>query len=366
MFDFDFVNLKEFILALGKDGLKAAYSAIELFAFWLCLSLLAVMVSIYIVLRLKKKELLPHFLKIALGIAIGFSVTLVSIMLLFMIGRLSVKDEIDANYFIMLGFLLTSLVYAICLLIFYFANKKALKLINIIGVSILAVYFITMLFVISPAEENYIKPLSNTTFYIVSLLITLVIFLACIVFGKKEANYSTKSIAYASLCIALSFALSYVKIPVLAQGGSITLASALPLIIYCYIFGSKKGLMACVVYGILQCLQNPSIYHPLQVLLDYPIAFGAIALSGIFANSKKLNATQKFVIGSSLGLFGRYIAHVLSGYFVFYGWAPEGMNPLVYSILGNAYVLIDLIIVLLVGVFIFSSKSFKNEINKIN
>ena len=157
MFDFDFVNLKEFILALGKDGLKAAYSAIELFAFWLCLSLLAVMVSIYIVLRLKKKDLLPHFLKIALGIAIGFSVTLVSIMLLFMIGRLSVKDEIDANYFIMLGFLLTALVYAICLLIFYFANKKALKLTNIIGVSILAVYFITMLFVISPAEENYIK-----------------------------------------------------------------------------------------------------------------------------------------------------------------------------------------------------------------
>lgn len=367
MFNFELVNLKEFITGLGKDGLKLAYSAIESFAFWLAIALIAVLVAIYVVLKVKKQELIPTFLKVALGIGIGFAITLISIMLLFMIGRLSVKEEINTNFYLMLVFLFVALIYATCLLVFYFVNKKALKLINVIGVSVLAAYFVLLLFIIKPAEWDYIVPISNTLFYVISLVLAAGIFVACMIFGKKEGTASqTKAISYASLCIALSFALSFVKIPVLAQGGSITLASALPLIIYCYAFGSRKGLMACVIYGILQCLQNPSVYHPLQVLIDYPIAFGAIALSGIFINSKKLNTLSKFIAGASLGLFVRYVSHVISGYFVFYCWAPEGMNYLLYSILGNAYVLIDLVIVLLVGISIFSSKTFGKQVEEIN
>lgn len=367
MFDFEFVNLKEFILALGKDGLKNAYSAIELFAFWFAIALIAILLTIYLVLRAKKKDLVPAFLKVALGIGIGFAVTLVSIMLFFMISRLIVKEELNANFYLMLGFLVASLIYVICLLVFYFVNKKALKLTNIIGLTILGVYFITLIFVIKPAKDDYIQPLSNTFFYILTLVYATAILVLCLVFGKRESSVpTTKSIAYASLCIALSFALSYVKIPVLAQGGSITLASALPLIIYCYIFGSRKGLMACVIYGVLQCLQNPQVYHPLQVLVDYPIAFGAIALSGIFAKSTKLKPVSKFALGALLGLVARYIAHVFSGYFVFYTWAPNGMNYLVYSLLGNAYVLIDLTIVLLVGISIFASKTFSKQLEQIS
>lgn len=65
------------------------------------------------------------------------------------------------------------------------------------------------------------------------------------------------------------------------NGGSITLASMLPLMVYSNRYGAKYGVMAGVVYGFLQYIQKPEMTHWIQMLVDYPIAFGVIGLGGL-------------------------------------------------------------------------------------
>ena len=76
--------------------------------------------------------------------------------------------------------------------------------------------------------------------------------------------------------------------------------------------------------------------------------------------------TKKFIGALLTGTF-RYIAHVLSGTFAFGAYAADegATNFLVYSAVYNTYVFIDIALVIVVGLILFSSKSFKNEVNKL-
>lgn len=62
-------------------------------------------------------------------------------------------------------------------------------------------------------------------------------------------------------------------------------------------------------YGVLQLLIEPYIYFPLQVLVDYPLAFGALGLSGCFSKSK-----HGLVKGYLCGVLARYVFAVISGW----------------------------------------------------
>ena len=137
--------------------------------------------------------------------------------------------------------------------------------------------------------------------------------------------------------------------------------------LYAYIFGAKRGVLAGAVYGVLQCLQDPQIYEPLQVMLDYPIAFSALGLAGIFRNAKFLKGKKilELVLGAIVAGFTRYLASVLSGYFVFYSWSSMD-SSLLYSIVYNSSILIDAVIAAVVGGFLFSSKSMLRQIELIS
>ena len=52
----------------------------------------------------------------------------------------------------------------------------------------------------------------------------------------------------------------------------------------------KVGIIAALAYGILQFITGPYVVHPAQVLLDYPLAFGALGLSGFFSKSNASTA----------------------------------------------------------------------------
>ena len=154
------------------------------------------------------------------------------------------------------------------------------------------------------------------------------------------------------------FAVFLAKMP---QGGSITVASLLPLMIYSYMFGMKKGVFAGCVYGLLQAVQDPYIIHPAQFVLDYPAAFACIGLAGMFANSAKLEKLPqiKFALGAVVAGLSRLVMHFLSGVFAFGEFAPAGQNVAVYSILYQmGYVLPDIAIVIVIGVLVFTSKAF--------
>ena len=188
-----------------------------------------------------------------------------------------------------------------------------------------------------------------------------------------------------SIMVALSAVLSVIPLFEMPYGGSITLFSMLPIMLFSYIYGIKKGLIVGVLYGILQAVQDPFIVHPAQFLLDYPVAFAMMGYAGSLTSINKLNNKPrlKFTLSAIIAGFMRWVSHVLSGVFAFGAYAldasykAEGIfsvlapfenataNFWIYSTIYNGYVFVDLLLVVIAGLLLFSSKGFKNEVEKI-
>ena len=220
---------------------------------------------------------------------------------------------------------------------------------------------------ITDEDGNLLWDQVNTVgLYVGAVLLVAALIAAAFLLGKKDKKgFSTRSITFAAVCIAMSFALSYLKIVEMPQGGSITIASLLPLMVYSYMFGTKKGVFAGMIYGILQAFQDTYILHPAQFLLDYPIAFGAIGLAGMFANNKALKYPQlRFALGAVVAGLGRFLMHFVSGIFAF-GYFANIQPVWLYSLVYQAgYVLPDIAISIVVGVLVFSSKTFVRALER--
>lgn len=147
----------------------------------------------------------------------------------------------------------------------------------------------------------------------------------------KNRPMKTRQLAFCAVAMALATVASFMKFASLPFGGSITLFSMLFICLIGYFYGLGAGLLTGVAYGILQLLLGPYIYAPMQVILDYPAAFGALGLSGLFYKKK-----HGLILGYVFGCIGRYICHVASGYVFFAAYAPENMNPMVYTLQYNA------------------------------
>lgn len=159
--------------------------------------------------------------------------------------------------------------------------------------------------------------------------------------GKKTV-WTTKMLALGAVCMALSSVLSMVKLFDMPQGGSVTAASMLPLMLFAYVYGMGPGMLVGAVYGVMQFMIEPYFLSVPQMLLDYPIAFAMVGLAGMFSQSE--NRALGLTVGVVLGSVGRFIAAVLSGVVFFAEYAGD-QNPWVYSIGYNAsYMLPECII----------------------
>ncbi|MGB9679789.1 MAG: energy-coupled thiamine transporter ThiT [Thermoanaerobacteraceae bacterium] len=166
----------------------------------------------------------------------------------------------------------------------------------------------------------------------VTLSVILAILLASLLLYlmRNSIKFDTKMLVYGALSISISFVLSYIRFYHWPQGGSITPASMLPIFIFAYFYGAGPGVIVGMAYGLLQLIQDPFIVQWVQVLLDYPLAFGALGLAGFFRKNLSL--------GILVGGFGRFFSHFLSGVFFFSSYAPQGMNPVIYSLLVNGII----------------------------
>lgn len=154
----------------------------------------------------------------------------------------------------------------------------------------------------------------------------------------------TKKLAVSAVLIALGTVASFFKVASLPFGGSVTFFSMLFVALVGYFYGAGTGIMAGVAYGLIQFAVNPYFYVLIQVLLDYPLAFGALGISGIFAGKR-----YGIITGYTVGVFFRYVFHVISGYVFFREYTPDGMNDVLYSIAYNAtYILPELILTIAV------------------
>ena len=202
-------------------------------------------------------------------------------------------------------------------------------------------------------EDDLMSSLDKVWIVLTTLFICLVLFVTSRI-DKASLHSHTQSIVYASICIALSFALSYTTLWHMPQGGRVTVASLLPLMLYSYIFGVRKGIGAGFIYGLLQFIQNPYFVSPWQFLLDYSLAFACVGMAGVFRKCN-IPTPLKFAFGAIVAGIFRYLSHTFSGVFAFGMYAPIEVGAWAYSLTYNIYVLVDLAIVVAVGCIALSS-----------
>ena len=162
---------------------------------------------------------------------------------------------------------------------------------------------------------------------VIAVIIILLIFIAM---GGKDKKTDVRALTVSALMIALATVLGQIKVFSMPQGGSVTLFSLLPIIACGYLLGTRRGVMAGFCVGLINLIFGPYVIHPVQLLLDYPIAFGAMGLSGLAANMKN-GLTKGYIIG----IISRYICAVPSGVIFFGEYAPEGFNAWTWSLWYN-------------------------------
>ena len=148
---------------------------------------------------------------------------------------------------------------------------------------------------------------------------------------------NTRELAEISITVALSVVLNYIKIYQLPWGGSITLGSMVPIMLLAYRRGIKVGIMAGIVFGLVQMALEGYIYYPLQIILDYPLAFACLGLAGLFKKQP--------LVGVAVALTGRFLSHFVSGVVFFAEYAPPELGPYLYSAIYNgSYILVEMVI----------------------
>ncbi|MCL2415355.1 MAG: energy-coupled thiamine transporter ThiT [Defluviitaleaceae bacterium] len=164
----------------------------------------------------------------------------------------------------------------------------------------------------------------------------------------KKSGLTTRALTYAGLALAIAFVLSYIRLRIVPMGGSITPLSMFFVSIIGFWFGSAIGLVSAISYGFLQIAQGATVVHPIQLLLDYPIAFGMLGLSGFFWKFK-----GGLYTGFIVAVTGRWIISTISGYVFFSQYMPEEWNNAwLYSMAYNAsYIYIEIGITLVIIAF---------------
>jgi len=140
---------------------------------------------------------------------------------------------------------------------------------------------------------------------------------------------STKVLTEAVDVVALTFVLKDLLPPLyrLPQGGSITFAGMVPLIWFALRRGPRLGTVAGALYGLVHIALGGYVLNPVQALLDYPLAFGALGLAGFFRKNP--------LFGVAAGILGRFVFHFISGVVFFWIYAPPAMSPVLYSAIYN-------------------------------
>ncbi|HHU63877.1 MAG TPA: energy-coupled thiamine transporter ThiT [Clostridiales bacterium] len=164
----------------------------------------------------------------------------------------------------------------------------------------------------------------------------------------EKKNYA-RIITESAVLIALGTVLSLIQVYKMPQGGAVTLGSMVPLLILAARRGPKVGCAAGAIFGIIQCVIDPMVYHPVQFILDYPLAFALLGLSGFVTGS-----VAKVGLGSVIGMAGRFASHLISGVVFFGQYAPKGQNVWLYSFLYQlSYLGMDMLIAIVAMVILW-------------
>ena len=172
--------------------------------------------------------------------------------------------------------------------------------------------------------------------------------------------------------LALSTVLSLIEVFKMPYGGSVTLASMLPIVIIAYrhgvLIGSGTALTASVIQLLLG-IKNFSYFSTWQSIIalgvfDYILAFTVFGLVGLLRGKIK-NQSAEMAIGALIASIIRYACHVISGATIWAGLSIPTEAALVYSLSYNAtYMIPETIVLVLSAAYIGASLDFTKRIPK--
>ena len=185
-----------------------------------------------------------------------------------------------------------------------------------------------------------------------------------------------KMLTESAIMLALAFALSSAKLFEMPLGGSVTVASMLPIMLIAFKYGNAWGLGTAFLYSVTQALQALAAGNVFPycegidtllicVVFDYIFPFTILGLAGMFYGHFK-NTNVDFIVGASFVVFLRFCSHFITGVYIWDQWAPEGMGKYLYSFLYNGGFLgVDFAILMVALVLMLKSDEIKKLIERI-
>lgn len=169
---------------------------------------------------------------------------------------------------------------------------------------------------------------------------------------------TNRNLIISAFLICLAFILSFFKIWKMPYGGEISLES-IPILLVGLLFGLKTGIIAGFVYGIIHLISDFYVLHPLQLILDYPLAYSALGLTGLYSKIPNI------FLGITLSFMARFFFHYISGIVFFSSYMPHNLNPALYSAIYNLFYLVpEYLIAIIFLPFLYSKLKVILDIKK--
>lgn len=194
---------------------------------------------------------------------------------------------------------------------------------------------------------------SSSVFALLGIFLLIVFFM-----HVRHIKFSTRMLVYIALMLAITILLKQIRLYHFPQGGSITLGSALPLMLVSFRYGAPVGMLAGFIFGLINIILDPFILHPIQVLFDYPLPSMAAGLAAIFP--------KNFIAATFLVFAGKFACHFISGVAFFASYTPEGTSPIIYSLTVNATTIIPECLICCVLLKVLPIERLLNAMDKQN
>jgi thiamine transporter len=165
--------------------------------------------------------------------------------------------------------------------------------------------------------------------------------------STTRSLFQVRTLAEGALCIALAAVLNMLSVGA-PQGGRISLVMV-PLVIFALRHGMAEGAIVGALFGMVDMLIEPGgVVFPLQVVLDYPLAFGLVGLvAGAFAawwrgadSHSRVSGAWVAVLATICAGAARFAAHYISGAVFFASFAPKGTPVWIYSLVYNGFYMV--------------------------
>ena len=144
--------------------------------------------------------------------------------------------------------------------------------------------------------------------------------------SEQQGRNKTQMMVHSAAAAALGAILSLIIVYRMPQGGSICLGAFVPVWIISFQYGPRAGMISGAGLGVINFLQNPMIYHPVQPLIDYILAWSCLGLAGFFP--------QQMIFGAVISGLCQIGCYIISGA-VFFG-ATLGASDFVSALSPSA------------------------------